>query len=136
MTDDDLLQQVVVMVRKVLSRPTLYFPTAYDAENCITTMLAFAVALERGDTLEESLQRTWNGVRELTKDIPAEFESAKYLCEEQILPERRASNQMLMKRGAELCASLLKNWRPEEFVPPKEHGIPWNQHQIRDNMQE
>jgi hypothetical protein len=123
MADNRLLEEIVLVVRKVLARPTTHFATTYDAEICITTLLAVAAALEKGDPLGESLWRTWDEVDELAKNVPANRADARHLCEVQVIPERRASNRVLLERGTELCARLLKSWPPEEFEAPKERGI-------------
>jgi hypothetical protein len=139
MGDNKLLEETVLIVRKIFAQPTAYLATTYDAEICITTLLAIAVALERGDPLEQSLRRVWDEVRELTKNVPANPEDARYLCEVQIVPERKASNHMLLQRGVELCARLLESWPPGEFKPLKKGPGPDTgrvQYRVRDSREE
>jgi hypothetical protein len=116
MSNDKLLQQIVRKIQIILTHPSCYHNSPYAVEMFMLGLLSVAMSLESGDDLGKCMSRVWEEVKKLTENVPANREHHRCLCDEQILPERKASNQMLMKRGQDICARLLKTWTADEGV--------------------
>jgi hypothetical protein len=116
MSNEKLLQQIIRKIQIILTHPSCYYRNPYEVETFMLGLLSVAISLETGDDLGKCITRVWEEVKKLTENVPANREHVRYLCEEQILPERKASPQMLMKRGQDICARLLKTWTADEGV--------------------
>lgn len=110
MTEADLLDQVLEVIHTVLSRPKMCGLNPYAAETEFASFLQVALSLETGDKLSQSFRRIEAEIWELTKDVPANPEHYRHLCEERVIPERKASFELLQERGRQLCARLLVCW--------------------------
>jgi hypothetical protein len=121
MPRDKLLHEIIALIDSVLRRPSFYYEPPRAAEAFVMGLLGVAIAIETSDTLGKSLSQVWEEVKELTEDVPANREHVRFLCDEQIVPERTDSNQALMKRGRLLCARLLTSW-PEGAGPGNSEG--------------
>jgi hypothetical protein len=110
MASEKLLYETVDLIRHVLSRPSFYFGTPSEVEALVVGLLAVAMSIETGEKPDMSLWHISEQIKDLTKDVPANREHHRYLCDERLIPDHKRSFPMLMKRGPQLCSRVLKSW--------------------------
>lgn len=110
MYSEELLDGIPEELFDILERPTMYGINPYYVEGILFGLLPLAMSHETGESITTTYRCMQEMIRELTKDVPAYSSDAKYLCEEQVQPDRKASFELLQERGRELCARLLARW--------------------------
>jgi hypothetical protein len=110
MVTERLFGELVSLIEHVVSRPSLYFGRPGEAEAFLVGLLTTAMSIETGEKPDMSFWQISEGIKELTKDVPANREHRRYLCDERIIPDHKTSFAMLITRGRQLCSRVLKTW--------------------------